>query len=132
MNLPELKYDANGLVPAIVQDAATGEVLMLAYMNGESFRLTVETGYATYYSRSRQKLWVKGESSGNRQRVLELYLDCDLDAVLVKVEQIGGAACHTGFRSCFYRQLRDGRLEIVGEPVPSEVEGKVFESEQEG
>jgi phosphoribosyl-AMP cyclohydrolase len=124
MDLPDLNYDANGLVPAIAQDAATGEVLMLAYMNEAAFRRTVETGYATYYSRSRRKLWTKGETSGNRQRVLELYLDCDLDAVLVKIEQIGGAACHTGFRSCFYRRLKDGRLEVVGE--------KVFEPEQGG
>ncbi|UCH33285.1 MAG: phosphoribosyl-AMP cyclohydrolase [Armatimonadota bacterium] len=122
MELPELKYGADGLVPAIAQDAGTGEVLMVAYMNAEAFRQTVETGYATYFSRSRQKLWVKGETSGNRQRVLELYLDCDLDAVLMKIEQIGGAACHTGFRSCFYRKLEDGELEVVGE--------KVFEPEQ--
>jgi len=121
VELPELKYDANGLVPAIAQDAATGEVLMLAYMNAEAWRATIETGYATYYSRSRSKLWVKGETSGNRQRVTELYLDCDLDAVLIRVEQTG-AACHTGFRSCFYRRLDDGRLEVVGE--------KVFEPEQ--
>lgn len=124
MELPALKYDANGLVPAIAQDAETGEVLMLAYMNAEAFRATVESGYATYYSRSRRKLWLKGESSGNRQRVVELYLDCDLDAVLLKVEQLGGAACHTGFRSCFYRRLQDGRLEVIGE--------KVFEPEPEG
>jgi phosphoribosyl-AMP cyclohydrolase len=121
VELPELKYDANGLVAAIAQDAATGEVLMLAYMNAEAFRATVETGYATYYSRSRSRLWVKGETSGNRQRVVGLYLDCDLDAVLIKVEQTGGA-CHTGFRSCFYRTFKDGRLEVVGE--------KVFEPEQ--
>jgi len=123
MELPQLKYDANGLVPAIAQDAATGEVLMLAYMNAESLRATVDTGYATYYSRSRQKLWVKGETSGNRQRVLGVYFDCDLDAVLLKVEQIGGAACHTGFRSCFYRRFANGQLEVIGE--------RVFEPEQE-
>ena len=117
MDLPKLKYDANGLVPAVAQDAETGDVLMLAYMNEDAFRRTIETGYATYYSRSRRKLWTKGETSGNRQRVLELYLDCDLDAVLMKIEQIGGAACHTGFRSCFYRRLQDGRLEVVGERV---------------
>jgi phosphoribosyl-AMP cyclohydrolase len=116
MDLPELKYDANGLVPAIAQDAATGEVLMLAYMNAEAFRLTVETGQATYYSRSRRKLWVKGETSGNRQRVLAVHLDCDLDAVLLKIEQVG-AACHNGFRSCFYRRLENGRLEVVGEKL---------------
>ncbi len=114
MNLPELKYDANGLVPAVAQDAKTNEVLMLAYMNEEAFRQTVESGCATYYSRSRQELWRKGETSGNRQPVLEILVDCDLDAVLLKVEQVG-AACHTGFRSCFYRQLRDGQLEVVGE-----------------
>lgn len=114
MELPELKYGANGLVPAVAQDAATGEVLMLAYMNAESLRLTLETGYATYYSRSRQKLWVKGETSGNRQRVVEIRFDCDLDAVLLKVEQVG-AACHTGFRSCFYRRFRAGQLQIIGE-----------------
>ncbi|HUT74385.1 MAG TPA: phosphoribosyl-AMP cyclohydrolase [Armatimonadota bacterium] len=123
MDLPELKYDANGLVAAIAQDAATGEVLMLAHMNEEAFRLTVETGYASYYSRSRRKLWVKGETSGNRQRVLAVHLDCDLDAVLLKIEQVG-AACHTGFRSCFYRRLADGRLEVVGE--------KLFAPEQGG
>jgi len=115
MNLPELKYDANGLVPAIAQDAATGEVLMLAYMNEEAFRQTVESGYATYYSRSRKELWRKGTTSLHYQLVKEIYLDCDLDAVLLKVEQVGGAACHTGFRSCFYRRLRDGGLEVVGE-----------------
>jgi phosphoribosyl-AMP cyclohydrolase len=117
MDLPDLKYDANGLVPAIAQDAATGEVLMLAYMSAESLSRTVETGFATYWSRSRQQLWVKGETSGNRQRVVELCFDCDLDAVLIKVEQIGGAACHTGFRSCFYRRLAGGQLEVIGERV---------------
>jgi len=118
MDLPELKYDANGLVPAIAQDAATGEVLMLAYMNAEAFRMTVETGYATYYSRSRQTLWVKGETSGNRQRVLGLFLDCDLDTVLMKVEQIGGVACHTGLRSCFHHRLDldTGRLAVADGP----------------
>jgi phosphoribosyl-AMP cyclohydrolase len=117
MPLPQLRYDANGLVSAIAQDAATGEVLMLAYMNEEAFRQTVESGYATYYSRSRQELWRKGQTSGNLQRVLEIFVDCDLDAVLLKIEQVGGAACHTGFRSCFYRRLRDGGLEVVGEKV---------------
>jgi len=121
LELPELNYDANGLAPAIAQDAATGEVLMLAYMNAESLRATMETGYATYYSRSRQELWVKGETSGHRQRVVELCFDCDLDAVLLKVEQVG-AACHTGFRSCFYRRFSGGQLQIIGE--------KLFEPEQ--
>jgi len=122
MELPELKYDANGLVPAIAQDAATGEVLMLAYMNAEALRLTLTTGYATYFSRSRQTLWIKGETSGNRQQVVEVLLDCDLDAVLLKIEQTG-AACHTGFRSCFYRRVQEGRLETVGE--------RLFEPKQE-
>jgi phosphoribosyl-AMP cyclohydrolase len=126
MDLPKLKYDANGLVPAVAQDAATGEVFMLAYMNEEAFRQTVETGYATYYSRSRRKLWAKGETSGNRQRVLELYLDCDLDAVLMKIEQIGGAACHTGFRSCFSWVLRKDEWAEDGVKVfdPREKYGK--------
>jgi phosphoribosyl-AMP cyclohydrolase len=117
MNIPELKYDANGLVPAIAQDSATGEVLMVAYMNAESLQRTIETGYATYYSRSRQKLWMKGETSGNRQRVVDIRFDCDLDAVLLKIEQIGGCACHTGYRSCFYRRLANGELEVCGEKV---------------
>lgn len=122
MDLSKLKYDANGLVPAIAQDAATGEVLMVAYMNAESLRRTIESGYVTYYSRSRQKLWTKGETSGNRQRIIEICFDCDLDAVLLKIEQIGGCACHTGYRSCFYRRLANGELEVCGEKV-TEPEG---------
>ncbi len=116
---------AGGLVPAIAQDAATGEILMLAYMNSESWRLTVETGTAHYWSRSRGKLWKKGESSGNVQKVREIRIDCDSDAVVLKVEQAGGAACHTGFKSCFYRVVRDGVLVVEGERVfdPDEVYG---------
>ena len=98
---------ANGLLPAIAQCAATGEVLMLAYMNEESFRKTLETKEAHYWSRSRQCLWHKGGTSGNTQKVLAVRLDCDNDAILLLVEQAGGAACHTGFRSCFYRELKD-------------------------
>jgi phosphoribosyl-AMP cyclohydrolase len=115
----------NGLVPAIVQDWKTGEVLMVAYMNGESWAKTRETGKACFWSRSRKKLWLKGETSGNVQIVKEVFLDCDNDALLLKVEQIGGAACHTGYRSCFYRRVADGRLETVGERVfdPKEVYG---------
>ena len=112
-----------GLVPAIAQDAETGDVLMMAYMNDESYRETVATGRAVYYSRSRGKLWRKGEESGNFQEVKGVYLDCDRDTILLKVHQIGGAACHTGYRSCFYRQVTDDGLEIIGDKVfdPDEV-----------
>jgi len=115
----------NGLIPAIVQDWKTGEVLMVAYMNDESWAKTRETGKVCFWSRSRRKLWLKGETSGNFQIVKEIYLDCDNDALLLKVEQIGGAACHTGHRSCFYRRVANGRLETVGERVfdPKEVYG---------
>ncbi len=98
------RYDANGLVAAIAQDVRSGEVLMLAWMNAEALRLTLETGQATYWSRSRGKLWRKGEESGHTQRVIEARIDCDQDAVLLRVEQTG-AACHTGERSCFYRRI---------------------------
>ena len=113
----------SGLVPAIVQDNETGEVLMLAYMNQEAFDATLSTGKATYFSRSRQTLWVKGETSGNVQLVKEIRLDCDDDTLLIKVEQLGGAACHTGHRSCFYKKVENGTIRIVGEPVfdPKEV-----------
>ncbi|RPJ43443.1 MAG: phosphoribosyl-AMP cyclohydrolase [Deltaproteobacteria bacterium] len=118
-------HRGSGLIPAIVQDWKTGEVLMVAYMNGESWAKTRETGKACFWSRSRKKLWLKGETSGNVQIVKEVFLDCDDDALLLKVEQIGGAACHTGYRSCFYRRVADGRLETVGERVfdPKEVYG---------
>jgi phosphoribosyl-AMP cyclohydrolase len=117
---------AGGLIPAIVQDWKTGEVLMVAYMNAESWAKTQETGKACFWSRSRKKLWLKGETSGHVQMVKEAYLDCDNDALLLKVEQIGGAACHTGFRSCFYRRIEGDRLETVGERVfdPKEVYGE--------
>ena len=112
-----------GLVPAVVQDQETGEVLMVAYMNRESWLKTLETGKAHYWSRSRQSLWLKGESSGNVQLVGEIRLDCDDDTILLKVRQIGGAACHTGHRSCFYRKWTDGEWFVVGKPVfdPKEV-----------
>ena len=112
-----------GLVPAIVQDVATGEILMLAYMNQEALDATRSSGKATYYSRSRQKLWIKGETSGNVQRVKEIRIDCDNDTVLLKVEQIGGAACHTGHRSCFHKKIENGSVRIMGEPLfdPREV-----------
>lgn len=99
-----MKFDAQGLIPAIAQDANTGEVLMLAWMNEESLRRTQETGWATYWSRSRQQFWVKGETSGHMQRVLEISTDCDADALLLRVEQTG-PACHTGARSCFFQPL---------------------------
>lgn len=110
-----------GLLPAIAQDAQTNEILMLAYINEEAWRETLATGRATYYSRSRKKLWRKGEESGNVQLIRAIYLDCDLDAVIFKVEQIGGAACHTGHRSCFYRRLDGDSLveegELIFDPV---------------
>ncbi|MBW1989903.1 MAG: phosphoribosyl-AMP cyclohydrolase [Deltaproteobacteria bacterium] len=115
-----------GLVPAIAQDKNTGEVLMLAYMNEAAWENTVKTGEATYWSRSRNELWIKGKTSGNVQKVAEIRLDCDRDTVLLKVEQVGGAACHTGHRSCFHRLVTDSGEVIDGEPVfdPEEVYGK--------
>ena len=112
-----------GLVPAIVQDAATGEVLMLAFMNKLSWQKTIETGKATYWSRTRQKLWVKGETSGNVQTVKEIRIDCDDDTVLLKVEQVGGAACHTGHQSCFYKKVENNNVVIDGKKIfdPKEV-----------
>jgi len=120
----KLNFKTDGaLIPAIVQDHKTGEVLMLAYMNQEAWEATVTTGNATYFSRSRQKLWVKGETSGHLQRVKEIRIDCDDDTVLLKIEQIGDAACHTGHRSCFHKKLENGSITIVGKPVfdPEEV-----------
>jgi phosphoribosyl-AMP cyclohydrolase len=123
----ELDFEKQGgLVPAIAQDAATGEVLMLAYINQESWKLTLETGIVHYWSRSREKLWKKGESSGNIQEVKEIRIDCDADCVVLKVNQIGDAACHTGYRSCFYRVVQGDELITEGERVfdPDEVYGK--------
>lgn len=116
----------DGLIPAIAQDAETGEVLMMAYMNAESYAETLATGRAVYYSRSRKKLWRKGEESGNVQQVRAIYLDCDNDTLLLKVHQIGGAACHTGYKSCFYRQVMPEGFKVVGERVfdPEAVYGK--------
>jgi phosphoribosyl-AMP cyclohydrolase len=108
---------AGGLVAAVAQDAATGRVLMLAWMNREAFDETVRTGRAVYWSRSRNRLWRKGEESGHVQHVRKIEIDCDADAVLLHVEQVGGAACHTGHPSCFHRELRGGELVTVGEPV---------------
>jgi phosphoribosyl-AMP cyclohydrolase len=106
--LDELKFDSQGLIAAIAQDESSGEVLMMAWMNKDSLRATIETRRATYWSRSRKKLWTKGEESGNIQEVRSVHVDCDADAVLLKVHQVGGAACHTGRRSCFYREIVDG------------------------
>lgn len=120
----QVRFDAHGLIPCICQDAHTGEVLMFAFMNAESLAITLERRLACYFSRSRGKLWLKGESSGHTQRVLDIRIDCDADCVLIKVEQ-EGAACHTGFRSCFYRH-RDGAntWSPEGEPLFSAEEMK--------
>jgi phosphoribosyl-AMP cyclohydrolase len=115
-----------GLIPAIVQDYKTGEVLMLAFMNQKAWEATLDTGKATFWSRSRQELWVKGQTSGNQQIVREIRIDCDADTVLLKVEQLGGAACHTGHRSCFHKKIVKGSVRVIGKPVfdPKEVYGK--------
>ncbi len=114
--LGEVRWNDDGLVPVIAQQAQTGKVLMFAWMNKESLALTEEHGYAVYWSRSRQKLWRKGEESGHRQKVIEMLLDCDEDVILLKIEQEGGIACHTGRESCFYRRLEKGLWQTV-EPV---------------
>lgn len=103
--LPELKYDDKGLIPAIIQDAENKDVLMMAYMNEASLKMTIETGYTHFWSRSRQKFWKKGETSGNVQEVREILYDCDADTLLIKVKQNGPGACHTGERTCFYRKI---------------------------
>ena len=111
-----LRYDARGLVPAVAQDHATGDVLMLAWMNAASIRRTLDTGHVTYWSRSREAFWAKGETSGNVQRLVEMRVDCDGDALLLRVDQTG-PACHTGRRSCFYTAVRDGAaVEIEAAP----------------
>lgn len=114
--LDEVSWNADGLVPAVAQDAESGDVLMLAWMNRESLARTVDEGQAVYWSRSRGRLWKKGEQSGHVQHVRELRLDCDSDTILLRVSQHGGIACHTGRRHCFFKQLRDGRWETV-DPV---------------
>jgi len=117
--LDAVSFDAAGLVPAIAQDAADGQVLMVAWMNREALAETVDSGRAVYFSRSRQRLWRKGEESGHVQRVKQIRLDCDADVILLSVEQVGGIACHTGRRHCFYRHLEDGAW-AVDEPVLKE------------
>lgn len=108
---------AGGLIPVIAQDAATGQVLMLAWMNREAFEETLRTGRAVYFSRSRNRLWRKGEESGHVQQVQGVYVDCDADTVLLKVTQVGGAACHEGYPSCFFRELTGGEPRIIAEKV---------------
>ena len=112
----QIQWDDRGLVPVITQDADSGRVLTLAWMNREALAATIESGYATYWSRSRAALWRKGETSGNLQRIVDIALDCDGDALLLRVEQIGGVACHTGRASCFYRTFENGKWVIV-DPV---------------
>ncbi|WP_455201224.1 phosphoribosyl-AMP cyclohydrolase, partial [Kaarinaea lacus] len=114
--LDEIKWTDDGLVPVIAQDAATGKVMMFAWMNRQSLQLSVEEGRAIYWSRSRQKLWRKGEESGHVQKIKEIRLDCDNDVILLAIEQVGGIACHTGRERCFYKQLQDGQWVEV-EPV---------------
>lgn len=113
----------NGIIPVIVQDFKTNKVLMLAFMNKEAWEKTLETGKATYFSRSRNKLWTKGEESGNTQVVKEIFIDCDNDTILLKVEQVGGASCHKGYESCFFRKIDKGELKVTGKKVfnPEEV-----------
>jgi phosphoribosyl-AMP cyclohydrolase len=114
--LDEVPWDEHGLIAAVAQDCGTGRVLTVAWMNREALERTVECGEAVYWSRSRQRLWRKGEESGHVQRIVELRLDCDADALLLKVEQLGGIACHTGRESCFFRRLEDGRW-VSTDPV---------------
>lgn len=111
--LRQVVWDDRGLVPVIAQEAASGDVLMFAWMNRDALERTVATGEAVYWSRSRRKLWHKGEESGHTQKVVELRMDCDNDVLLLKVEQIGGIACHTGRHSCFFQKLAEGRWEAV-------------------
>ena len=113
----------DNLLPVIAQDAATGDVLMMAYMNEGAYNETLQTGRAVYFSRSRNKLWRKGEESGNVQMVKEIFIDCDKDTLLIKVEQIGGAACHEGYKSCFFRQITPNGVKVIGDRVfdPKEV-----------
>ena len=114
--LDKIKYDANGLVAAVMQDYENNEVLMVAYMNSESLKTTLETGKAHFWSRSRQKFWMKGESSGHTQEIKEVFIDCDGDCILFKIKQ-NVAACHTGYRSCFYRKWDGGNLIETGEKL---------------
>ncbi len=124
--LDQIRWTSEGLAPVIAQDAASGKVLMLAWMNRESLALSVEKGEAVYWSRSRQKLWHKGEISGHVQRIRDIQIDCDMDVILIHVEQQGGIACHTGRYSCFYQQLQSSKLQgrewVAIEPVVKDPE----------
>jgi len=124
--LDQIKWTKDGLIPAIAQDWQTGEILMMAWMNGEALSLTAELNRAVYWSRSRQQLWHKGESSGHVQLIKSIALDCDADVVVLKVEQLGDIACHTGRRSCFYREWKNGAWETVSDVIkdPTEIYGK--------
>ncbi len=116
--LSQLKFDDKGLIPCVVQDYKDGKVLMVAYMNREAVKRTLKTKKATFWSRSRNKFWVKGEESGNVQKVKNIYFDCDGDCILIKVDQVGGAACHTGFRSCFFREVNPkGKIVTIGKRI---------------
>jgi phosphoribosyl-AMP cyclohydrolase len=124
--LDQIQWTSDGLIPAIAQDHQSGDVLMVAWMNRESLALTVAEQRAVYWSRSRQKLWRKGEESGNVQQIRDIRLDCDSDVLMLQVEQIGGIACHTGRRSCFYRSLKDGEWQTVAPVItdPEQLYGK--------
>jgi len=115
-SIKNLKFDEHGLIPAIIQDHKNNEVLMVAYMNKTAIERTISTGIAHFYSRSRKKLWKKGETSGHIQTVKSIFFDCDADTLLVKVSQKGGA-CHTGYRSCFYRKIANGKVKVLGKKV---------------
>jgi phosphoribosyl-AMP cyclohydrolase len=121
--LDALRWNSDGLLPAIAQDRDSGEVLMLAWMDREALRLSQQLGRAVYWSRSRQKLWFKGEESGHRQQISEIRVDCDADVILLQIEQVGGIACHTGRRRCFFRILEDGEWQIDEEIIknPDEI-----------
>ncbi len=123
--LAQVTFDDQGLVPAIAQDNNTGEVLMFAWMNKQSLALTLEKQQAVYYSRSRKKLWFKGEESGHKQIIKDLYIDCDGDVILLKVEQVGGIACHTGRASCFFQKIDNGHWSITADVIknPKEIYG---------
>lgn len=124
--LDELAFDGDGLIPAVAQETGTGKLLMLAWMNREALRETVRSGRAVYWSRSRQRLWQKGEESGHVQLIKQIRLDCDADVIVLEVEQIGGVACHTGHARCFYRKLDDG-VWVETEPVLKDP-GEIYES----
>lgn len=133
MNVPQLAFDKlGGIVPAVVQDAESGEVLMQAFMNREAWETTLREGIVHYFSRSKGRIWKKGERSGNIQRVVEVWIDCDDDSVLLKVRQEGGAACHTGFRTCYHRRVDPDGVTSVGQPLfnPAQVYGPSGSSEE--